>query len=458
MKGFDLAIIGGGPAGYVGAIRAAQLGIKTVLIEKEKLGGVCLHKGCMPVKSLIESVHLFTKVKNGGDFGIDAENISFSMERAIERGRRISESLEKGIEFLLKKRGIVLIKGEGRLISNKKIRVNGEEIEVDKIIIASGSKPRVLSGIEVDGRRVITSDEAIRLKDPPDSIIIVGGGAVGVEFAYIYSNIGVKTTLIERSPYILPREDKEIIDILERHLKRYGINIIKGGMIDDIKVGEAVEVRIKTPKGIKEARAESLFIAIGREGNVDKLGVEGLGIEMERGFIKVNERFETSVKDIYAVGDVIGEPMLAHVASAQGIWVVEHIAGTGDDGGINYENIPFSIYAYPNFSSLGLTEEEAKKRGYGVKIGRFTFKANGRAKTYGEEGGVIKIVADSEWGEILGVHVIGIDAPEIIGQMTLAKNLEGTVREIGKNIYPHPSISEVLMEASLDVDGKAIHF
>jgi dihydrolipoamide dehydrogenase len=457
MKKFKLAIIGGGPGGYVSAIRGAQLGMEVALIERDKVGGICLHKGCIPVKSLIESVHLFSKLKKRQEFGIEAENVSFNIGKAIERCVKISESLEKGIEFLLKKRKIVFIKGEGKIISEKRIKINGEEIEADRIIIASGSKPRLLSGIKNDGEKIITSDDAVRLKNLPNSIVIIGGGAVGIEFAYIYSNIGVKITLIERNSHILPREDKEAIEILERALKRQGIEIIKEGEIEDIKTDKLIAVKVNTPKGIKEIRTESLFIAIGREGNVEDLGAKELGIEMDKGFIKVNDKFETNIKDIYAIGDVIGEPMLAHIASAQGISIVESIAGI-DKWSIDYENIPFCVYTYPNFSSIGLTEEKARKRGHKIKIGKFTLRANGRAKTYGEEEGLIKVVADSEYGEILGVHVVGVDAPEIAGEIALARNLEGTVREIGKTIYAHPSISEALMEASLDVDGEAIHF
>lgn len=459
---FDIAIIGGGPGGYVAAIRASQLGFKTALIEKDRVGGICLNWGCIPTKALLKSAELFNLVKRASEFGLKVENLGFDFKKIIQRSRQVAERLTKGVEFLLRKNNVTKISGHGFVLKPGLVGVKNEkdeiEIQASNIIIATGARPRELHGINIDGKVIITSKEAMLLEEPPRSMIIIGAGAIGVEFAYFYNSFGTKITLLEMMSSILPNEDKEITDILAKSFQKSGIDILTGTKVVEAKaVDGQAQVKIQNENGEKTLKADLALVAIGVRGNSDDLGLENVGVEVENSFIKVDKKtYKTNVDGIYAIGDVIGPPLLAHVASAEGIRCVENIAGV-ETLPIDYYGIPNCTYCIPQVASIGLTEEKAIELGYEIKVGRFPFRANGKALALGETEGMVKVIFDAKYGELLGAHIVGPEATELIAEFGVAKTLESTAFEIAKTIHAHPTLSETLMEASADSLKEAIH-
>lgn len=459
----DLAVMGGGPGGYVAAIRAAQLGMKVALVECNKLGGVCLNQGCIPTKALLRNAEVLSLVKRAADFGISFDNLRFDFSEAVKRSRRAAQRLSKGVEFLLKKNQVALVRGRGRLASPQKIEVVGadgaaqEEVEARHLILATGSRPRSLPGVVPDGKRIITSDDAMILQQVPRSMIILGAGAVGVEFSDLFNTYGAQVTLVEMLPRILPVEDPEMSELLAKALGKKGIKILTGTEVKGVtEEAEGIKVEVSVAGQLQDLRAEMAMVAIGRMPNSEEIGAQELGIPLERGFIRVGPPFRTAIPNIYAVGDLIGPPLLAHAAMAEGVVAVEAIAGMKGPH-FDYENIPGCTYCQPQVASVGLSEEKAKKEGYKVKVGRFPFQANGKAQALGETEGLVKIVSDTDSGEILGVHILGSEATEMIAALGLAKTMEATPEEVARTIYAHPTLSEAIGEAALAITGKPIH-
>ncbi|CUS92483.1 dihydrolipoamide dehydrogenase [Candidatus Kryptonium thompsonii] len=459
---FDVVIIGGGPGGYVAAIRASQLGFKTALIEKDRVGGICLNWGCIPTKALLKSAELYNLMKRADEFGLKLENLAFDFKKVIQRSRQVAERLTRGVEFLLKKNNVTKISGEGFILKQNVVGVKGDkdemEIESRNIIIATGARPREIPGIKVDGKFIITSKEAMLLEEPLKSMIIIGAGAIGVEFAYFYNSFGTKITLIEMMPSILPNEDKEITDILAKSFQKSGIEILtETKVISAVQEDNSAVVKIERKNGEEILKADVALVAIGVRGNTDGIGLENVGVEVENTFIKVDKKtYKTNVDGIYAIGDVIGPPLLAHAASAEGIRCVENIAGV-ETLPVDYNGIPSCTYCIPQVASIGLTEQKAIELGYEIRVGRFPFRANGKALALGETEGIVKVIFDAKYGELLGAHIIGPEATELIAEFGVVKTLEGTAFEIAKTIHAHPTLSETLMEASADSLKEAIH-
>lgn len=460
-KLYDIVIIGGGPGGYVGAIRAAQIGLKVAVIEKEKVGGICLNWGCIPTKALLKNAEIYRHLKNAEEFGINYDNLRFDFKKIIKRSRDVAIRNSKGIEYLFKKNNIVLISGHGKIVAKNKIEVTKDgkyidTISANNIIISTGARPRSISGIEIDKKKIITSTEAMLLQEPPESMLIVGAGAIGVEFAYFYNTFGTRITLIEMMPSILPNEDKEITKLLESYFKKAGIEILTNSKVEKATIGEKVKIDLSQNNSQKTIEGDIVLMAIGVQGNVENIGLEELGVKVEKSFIKVDEYYRTNVEGIYAIGDVIGPPLLAHVASAEGITCVEAIAGKNPPV-IDYENVPACTYCQPQVASIGLTEEKAIQQGYEIKIGRFPFSASGKARAIGETDGLVKLIFDAKYGELLGAHILGSEATEMIAEIGVAKTLGTTAHEIIKTIHAHPTLSEAIMEAAADAFGEAIH-
>ncbi|MEN8191202.1 MAG: dihydrolipoyl dehydrogenase [Bacteroidota bacterium] len=464
-KKYDVAVLGGGPGGYVAAIRASQLGYKTVIVEKDKLGGICLNWGCIPTKSLLKNAEVYDLISNHSkNFGISVENVSFNFEKIIKRSRTVSKKIVKGVEYLIKKNKIDIIKGFGKLNSSKEIDVfddDGNSIDTvisDRIIIATGARPKSIPSIPVDREKIITSSEAMNLSELPSELVIVGGGVIGIEFAYFYSVLGTKVTVIEMMETILPLEDKEISETLKNSLSKRGITFYNSAKVSKVNInGENVEVVFEINGKIEKITADKVLNAIGVSPNIDGIGLENLGIETVKDSIKVDKStYETNVENIYAIGDVIGQPALAHVASAEGIHCVERFHGK-ELKDIDYSSIPGCTYCQPQVASIGLTEEQAISLGYDIKIGKFPFSASGKAAAIGEREGFAKLIFDKKYGELLGAHLIGSEATELIAELGLAKSLEATEETIAGTIHAHPTLSEIIMEAAEDADGKSIH-
>ncbi len=464
MKTYDLLIIGGGPGGYVAAIKGAQLGLSVGLVEKDKVGGACLHKGCIPTKVLIQSAHLYELCKRSKEYGVITEGVSVDFNKFHRRKETIVRRLFGGIEHLLKKNNVDVLKGTGQIVSPQKVLVkkndkSQEELSTKNIIIATGSSPVVFDGIPFDKKNVLTSDEILELEEIPSSLLIVGGGAIGIEFAYVYNALGSKVTVIEMMEEILPMDDKDIGSALRKSLTKKGIKFLTETALDRIEIKDnAVETTVKKKDGGTELlQNEKVLLALGRRPETKDLGLEELGLEFNGKFISVNENMETSQAGIYAIGDVTGPPLLAHLASAQGLLVANNIAGR-EFQPINKNSIPRVAYSNPQVAGVGMSQEEAEREGYKVKIGKFPFMANGKTQIMGEgEDGFIKVITDSITGEILGVHMIGHEVGELIGSMSLAVNMEATSLEISNTIFPHPTLSEVFAEAFHAIEGKAIH-
>lgn len=462
---YDIAILGGGPGGYVAAIRAAQLGFKTVVIDNEKLGGICLNWGCIPTKSLLKNAELFDNMKNhSSDFGIKISGIEFDFNKIIKRSRDISDRITKNVEMLIKKNKVDRIRGYGKLTSKHQIEVFDnarkkiETVTSSNVIIATGAKPRLLPNIPVDKKNIITSTEAMSLEKLPKDLIVVGAGAIGIEFAYFYSVLGTKVTVIEMLDNILPIEDIEVSQTLEKNFRKRGVEIFTKAVVEKAEVtGNRVNVKVKVNGELKELSAEKVLSAIGVTGNVEGFGLEKLGIELFKNHIKVNKStYETNVPGIYAIGDVIGPPWLAHVASAEGIHCVEGIKGIANPD-IDYDNIPGCTYCQPQIASVGLTEKKARENGLEIKVGKFPFMASGKAFAIGEREGFVKLIFDAKYGELLGAHIIGSEATEMIAELTLARSIEATGHSIIKTIHAHPTLSESIMEAAAQAYGEAIH-
>ncbi len=462
-KKFDLTVIGSGPGGYVAAIKSSQLGMKTAVIEEKEIGGVCLNWGCIPTKALLKNAEVLRYIKNSNKYGITVDNFSFDFSIAVERSRKIAERLSKVVEYLFKKNNITLIDGRGILNTNKSISVldntgsDTDKIESDNIIIASGSRPKSLPSIKIDNETVLNSSDALIISNLPESIAIIGAGAVGVEFAYIFAAYGVQVTLIELMPDILPFEDNEITQILRRSLKKIGIQVVNEFIIEEInKSKNNIFIKLKKGNIEKIIDVEKILLAVGRIPNSEKLGLENLQIETEDGFIKVNKNLKTGVDNIFALGDVIGTPLLAHKASYEGIKAVEFISSKKDFS-INYNLIPGCIYCKPELASVGVTEKDAKENGIDIKIGKFPFRANGKAAASGEEDGMVKIVADKRTGKILGVHIVGPNATDIISEASTAMFFESTLLDLDNIVHPHPTYQEAILEAAMNAENKSIH-
>lgn len=464
-KSYEIAVLGGGPGGYVAAIRAAQLGFKTVVIDKENLGGVCLNWGCIPTKSLLKNAEFFDKMKNhSAEFGISVKELSFDFSKIIKRSRDVSDRITKNVELLVKKNKIDRIRGYGKLISKNQIDIydndgkNSDSITAEKIIIATGARAKTFPNIPVDRKVIITSTEAMNLSEQPKEMIIIGAGAIGVEFAYFYSVLGTKVTLIEMMENILPIEDKEVSQTLEKSFKKRGIEIFTSTSVENVVVkGKKAHVTMIQKGEKKELTSDIVLSAVGVTGNVEGFGLEELGIELFKNHIKVNKtNYRTNIENIYAVGDVIGAPWLAHVASAEGIQCVESIKGLHSEP-INYENIPGCTYCQPQVASVGLTEAKAIEKGYEIKVGRFPFMASGKAFASGEREGFVKLIFDAKYGELLGAHIIGSEATEMIAELGIAKSHGATYESIAKTIHAHPTLSESIMEAAANAYGESIH-
>ena len=464
-KKYDIVVLGGGPGGYVAAIRSAQLGYKTAVVEKDNLGGICLNWGCIPTKSLLKNAEIYDLAKNhADDFGLSFTDLKFDFEKIIKRSRDVSSKIVKGVQFLMKKNKIEHIQGFGKFVAKNKLEILDkdekkiDEVEADHIIVATGARPRSVDAIPIDRKNIITSTEAMSLEKQPKDLVIIGAGAIGIEFAYFYSVLGTNVTVIEMMDKILPIEDKEVSDTLARSFKKRGIKIHTGTKVEKAEVkGKQVVVTIEKNGKKEEIKADKVLSAIGVQGNVEGIGLEDIGVEVEKNHIKVDKStYKTKVNGVYAIGDVIGPPWLAHVASHEGIHCVEKIHGI-DHPAVDYESIPGCTYCQPQVASIGLTEEKAKEEGYEVKIGKFPYTASGKAGAIGEKEGFVKFVFDAKYGEILGAHIIGAEATELIAEVGIAKTLEATYETILGTVHAHPTLAEMVMEAAGNAYGESIH-
>lgn len=454
-KEFDVLVIGAGPGGYTAAIRAAQLGGKVAIIEKQDLGGTCLNKGCIPTKALIASVHTLHCLKKAEEFGIIAKNVKIDFSAIMTRKERIVKRLRTGIKNLLKSYHIEVIKGQAYFVSPSTIKIEDKTLDIKKCIIATGSVISEMLGIKIDGQNIITSDDVIELEQIPSSLLIVGGGVIGLEFACIFQGLGSKVTIAEALSSILSSEDREISKALKSILAKRGMDIKTKTTVKEINLKDGkVEVILNSGENIEKILVEKVVITIGRKPQINNLGLENAGIFCEDGRIVVNNKMETNINGIYAIGDVIGGPFLAHKASAEGIVAAENALGRKTL--IDYRAIPRCIFTIPEIASVGISEEEAKKKGYKVAIGKFPFMANGKAITTGDTTGFVKVVVDRETNAILGIHILGLQATELITQASLAIRLGCTINELNRIIYPHPTLSEAIWEAAQDVYQKAI--
>ncbi|MBX9929516.1 MAG: dihydrolipoyl dehydrogenase [Gemmatimonadaceae bacterium] len=466
MANFDLIVLGGGPAGYVCALRAAQLGLTVGVVEREGLGGTCVLWGCIPAKALLESASIATKVTKAKEFGVNVGEVSFDYGVAMKRSRGVSSQNSKGVEFLFKKNKITWLKGTGVLGANKSVKVTGADGKSEThtatkaVVIATGSRVKGLpqAGLELNKTTVISSDEALVLEQAPKRIAIVGAGAVGCEFADVFAAFGSKVTIVEVMPRILPLEDDDSSAEVAKAFKKRGIDIWSGAKLTGTKVGkDSMTLSVEVGGKKEELVVDKVLVAAGRAPNIDNVGLKEAGVQLtDRGFIKVNDRLETNVKGIYAIGDVAGPPMLAHKGSREGHVVADIIAGVHHHP-VNYGNIPNATYCHPEVASIGLTEAQAKEKKLDYKVGKFPFSANGRARTSGETDGFVKIIRDAKYGEILGAHIVGAHATEMIHELAVARENEFTVEEVDLAIHAHPTLSEAVAEAVLDSMGKMLH-
>lgn len=459
MDPYDVVIIGSGPGGYVAAIRAGQLGLRTALVERETVGGVCLNWGCIPTKSLLRNAEVLTLFRRAKDFGISVEAIQADYGQAVDRSRRVVKRLVTGVRALLKKNRVDVIAGTGRLKSATSVLVepDGRRLGARNVILATGARPLSLPGTTVDGERIMTYREAIVDRSAPESILIVGAGPIGMEFAEVYHAYGSQVTVVEMLPRLLPLEDEEISQAIERVFRRKGLALRTGTQVEAIEPADgSLVVRISGEEGEETLEAERVLIAIGVRPNSARLGLEDVGVRTDRGFVQVGDQMQTSVPNIYAIGDLTGKLPLAHVAMAQGVVAAEAIAGQSPVP-LDYQAMPRCTYTSPQVASMGLTEAEAREQGHDVHVGKFPYRANGKALALGDYEGFIKIVSDARYGEILGVHLVGPEVTELLPEFGLAVALEATPAEIGRVVHAHPTLSEALMEAALAVEGAAIH-
>ncbi|MEY4876251.1 MAG: hypothetical protein RL708_1400 [Bacteroidota bacterium] len=459
---FDLIVIGSGPGGYVAAIRASQLGLKTAIIEKSELGGICLNWGCIPTKALLKSAQVFNYMKHAADYGLEVSDAKADFGAVVKRSRGVADNMSKGIQFLMKKNKIEVIMGTAKLVPGKKVEVTAADgtkknYEAKNIILATGGRSRELPNLKQDGKKVIGYREAMVLPEKPATMIVVGAGAIGVEFAYFYNAMGTKVTIVEFAPRIVPVEDADVSKELERNYRKQGITILTDSSVLSVDTsGSGVKAKVKTPTGEQILEADILLSATGVTANIENIGLEALGIKTEKGKVVVDGYYQTNVPGIYAIGDLLATQALAHVASAEGIICVEKIAGHHPET-IDYNNIPGCTYCSPEIASVGYTEEAAKKAGYEIKVGKFPFTASGKASAAGAKEGFVKVIFDAKYGEWLGAHFIGANVTEMIAEVVVARKLETTGHEIIKAIHPHPTMSEAVMEAAAAAYGEVIH-
>ncbi len=462
MASFDLIVIGSGPGGYVAAIRASQLGLKTAIVERSELGGICLNWGCIPTKALLKSAQVFEYIHHAKDYGINVSGANADFAAVVKRSRDVANGMSKGIQFLMRKNKIEVIEGTAKLTKDKKVEVTAKDgskatHEAKHVILATGGRSRELPNVPIDGKKVIGYREAMVLPELPKSMIVMGSGAIGVEFSYFYATMGTKVTIVEFMPRIVPVEDEEISKALEKSLKKAGIEILTNASVESVdKSGVGCKVKVKTQEGEKTLEADIVLSAVGIATNIEGIGWEEAGVKTEKGKVIVDDFYKTNVPGIYAIGDIVKGQALAHVASAEGIICVEKIAGHHPEP-LNYNNIPGCTYCTPEIASVGMTEKQAREAGYELKIGRFPFSASGKASAAGAKDGFVKVIFDAKYGEFLGAHMIGFNVTEMIAEVVVARKLETTGHEIIKSVHPHPTMSEAIMEAAADAYGEVIH-
>lgn len=459
---FDVVVIGAGPGGYVAAIRAAQLGMKAACVEADKLGGVCNNVGCIPTKALLESAMYAQRVNDLADFGIQVGDVTLDLGAAGQRAKKVADQGAKGVGYLFKKNGIEAVSGWARLAGNGRVVVQGDDgertLQARNIIIATGSRPKSLPMLKIDGDRIWSSDHAVFPDQAPASLAVIGAGAVGMEFADVYASFGTEVTVIEALERVLPNEDKASSDAVAKAFKKRGIDVLVGARLEKADVGErGIKLELKAGDGeAKTLEVERALVAVGRAAIVEDIGLDAVGVKVENGFIEIDEKMRTSADGVYAIGDVAKPPLLAHKASHEGVAAVEHIAGD-PHAGVDYDNIPNVTYCHPEVASVGLTEEAARERGADVEVGTFPWTANGRARTAGESEGFVKVIRDKRYAEVLGAHIVGPHASELIAEFVLGRELETTAEEIDRAIHPHPTLSEALAEAALGALGRPLH-
>ncbi|MCB9252076.1 MAG: dihydrolipoyl dehydrogenase [Flavobacteriales bacterium] len=458
---FDIIIIGSGPGGYVAAIRASQLGLKVAVVEKAELGGICLNWGCIPTKALLKSAQVFNYIKHAKDYGINVAEPVADFSSVVKRSRGVAEGMSKGVQFLMKKNKITVINGFGTLKGKGKVEVaDGDKKEMHEakhIILATGARSRELPNVKMDGKKIIGYREAMVLPELPKSMVVIGSGAIGSEFAYFYNSMGCKVTLVEFMPNILPVEDEEVSKAMLKSFKSSGMEVMVSSSVEKVDTsGTGCKVTIKTEKGEEIRECDIVLSAAGIQTNLENLGLEAMGIKTDKGKVMVNEYYQTNIEGIYAIGDIVPGQALAHVASAEGIICVEKIAGHNPEP-IDYNNIPGCTYCWPEVASVGMTEKQAKEKGLDIKVGKFPFSASGKASAAGSKEGFVKVIFDAKYGEWLGCHMIGANVTEMIAEAVVARKLETTGHEIIKSVHPHPTMSEAIMEAAAAAYGEVIH-
>ena len=460
---YDIIVLGSGPGGYVTAIRASQLGLKTAIIERESLGGICLNWGCIPTKALLKSANVFEYLSHAADYGITVDNAQADFDAMIKRSRNVADGMSTGIQFLMKKNKIDVIKGNGIVKPGKKVLVTDEkgastEYSASKaVIIATGARSRELTNLPQDGEKIIGYRQAMTLPKQPKKLVVVGSGAIGVEFAYFYNAIGTEVTIVEYLPNIVPVEDEDVSKQLEKSFKKAGINVMTNASVESVDTkGIGCVVTVKSAKGEEKIECDVVLSAVGIQANIENIGLEEVGIIVDKGRILVNDYYQTNIPGYYAIGDLVPGPALAHVASAEGIICVEKLAGHHPEP-LNYGNIPGCTYCSPEIASVGMTEKDAKEAGYEIKIGKFPFSASGKASAAGAKDGFVKLIFDAKYGELLGGHMIGANVTEMVAELVAVRKLETTGEELIKTVHPHPTMSEAIMEAAAAAYGEVIH-
>ncbi len=460
---YDLIVIGSGPGGYVAAIRASQLGLKTAIVEREHLGGICLNWGCIPTKSLLKSAQVYRYFTHAADYGVSLEGTARPDYAAIvARSRGVAEVMSKGVQFLLKKNKIDVVWGSGKLSGKGTVAVTDAEgktstLTASNIILATGARSRALPNLPIDGVKVIGYRQALALPQQPKTMLVVGSGAIGSELAFFYQSIGTQVTLVEFMPQVVPLEDEEVAKQLERSFKKAGMKVMVSSTVESVDIsGEGCNVAVKTTKGVETHQADIVLSAVGIAPNIENIGLEEMGIETEKGRVKVDTHYQTNVAGVFAIGDIIATPALAHVASAEAITCVERIAGLNPEP-VNYKNIPGCTYTTPEVASVGMTEKAAKEAGYNIKVGKFPYSASGKAAAAGAKDGFVKLIFDEQYSELLGAHLIGENVTEMLAELVVARNMEVTAHELIKSIHPHPTMSEAIMEAAAAAYGEVIH-
>lgn len=459
---YDLIVIGSGPGGYVAAIRASQLGLKTAIVERESLGGICLNWGCIPTKALLKSAQVFEYIKHASDYGITVGEAKHDFNAVVKRSRGVADGMSKGIAFLMKKNKIDVIMGSGKLLAGNKVEVTDatgakKTYDAKHIVLATGARSRELPNIKIDNKKILGYRDAMAMPTQPKSMIVMGSGAIGCEFAYFYNAMGTKVTIVEFMPNILPIEDEDVSKEVAKSFKKSGIDIMTDAAVESVDTsGNGCKVKIKTKTGMIDLDADVVLSAVGVQTNLENLGLESIGIKTDKGKVLVDDFYATNIKGVYAIGDIVQGPALAHVASAEGIICVEKIAGHHPEP-LNYGNIPGCTYCLPEVASVGLTEKAAKDAGYEIKVGKFPFSASGKASAAGAKEGFVKVIFDAKYGEFLGAHMVGANVTEMIAEVVVARKLETTGMEIIKSVHPHPTMSEAIMEAAAQAYGECIH-